>query len=108
MYLGGHAPCSQAVLLDTTAGLVIVASDDVYLYSLLKEGILPQIRTSEEKYRAALDRLLRLAVRERAIVIAMHDPVVWETYQRAGKDWLRALKRVSDEAVQGYARRRGL
>ena len=107
LYLGGHSVCSQAVLLDTAAGLVIVASDDVYLYSLLEENVLPQIRTSPEKYRAALDRLVRLAMTERGIIIAMHDPVVWETYERAGKDWLTALKVVSDRAVHGYARRRG-
>ena len=107
LYLGGHSMCSQAVLLDTAAGLVIVASDDVYLYSLLEENNLPEIRTAPEKYRAALDRLVRLAMTEHGTVIAMHDPLVWETYQRAGKDWLPALKLVSDRAVHGYARRRG-
>jgi len=107
LYLGGHSICSQAVLLDTAAGLVIVASDDVYLYALLEENTLPRIRTSETKYRAALDRLARLALDRNGIIIAMHDPQVWEAFQRAGKDWLQALKSVSDRAVHGYARRRG-
>jgi glyoxylase-like metal-dependent hydrolase (beta-lactamase superfamily II) len=104
--LGGHSICSQAVLLDTAAGLVIIASDEVYLYRLLEEDILPQIRTSEEQYRAALDRLVRLALAERGIVIASHDPMVWETYQRAGSAWLQAIKPVSDRVVQSYAQRR--
>jgi len=107
LYLGGHAPCSQAVLLDTGAGLAIIASDDVYLYSLLEENILPRIRTSRQHMEAALDRLAMLAIREDGILVAMHDPMVWKTFEEAGDRWLEALKPISDRAVRGYARHRG-
>jgi glyoxylase-like metal-dependent hydrolase (beta-lactamase superfamily II) len=107
LYLGGHSVCSQAVLLDTADGLVILASDDIYLYRLLEGDILPRIRTSETAYRAALDRLARLALDRDAIIVAMHDPVVWEKWQQGGRNWLRELKPVSDRAVRRYARARG-
>lgn len=107
LYLGGHSVCSQAVLLETAAGLVIVASDDVYLYALLEQNILPQIRTSEPQYRAALDRLARLALDRSAILIAMHDPLVWETWQLSRENWLQSLKPISDRAVRSYAQKRG-
>ncbi len=102
MYLGGHSICSQAVLVNTADGLVILASDDVYLYRLLADNVLPRIHTSEAGYRAAVGRLVQLAVQENAIIIPLHDPVVWETYQRAGAGWLRKLREISDQAVQGY------
>jgi hypothetical protein len=94
-------------LVDTEDGLAIVASDEVYLYRLLEESITAQIRTSEGKYRLGLDRLARLALSEKGVIVAMHDPVVWETYRRAGRHWLRALKPISDRAVEGYIRARG-
>ena len=102
MYLGGHSICSQAVLVSTADGLVILASDDVYLYRLLADNVLPRIHTSEPNYRAAIDRIVQLAVKEKAIIIPMHDPIVWETCKTAGTDWLRKLREISDGAVQKY------
>jgi glyoxylase-like metal-dependent hydrolase (beta-lactamase superfamily II) len=106
MYLGGHSVCSQAVIVDTTDGPAILASDEVYLYELLEDDLLPQIRTSEAKYRSAVDRLVNLAVKEKGIIIPLHDPIVWETYKRAGTNWLKELKKVSDRAIEKYLKAR--
>lgn len=100
LYLGGHAACSQAVIIRTVFGPAIIASDEVYLYRLLEEGIVPQVRTSKSRYVAAIDRLVSLAKRENGIIIPLHDPLVWKTYQRAGADWLKALKPISDRAIK--------
>ena len=105
MYLGGHAVCSQAVVVDTAFGTVIIASDEVYLYQLLTDGIVPQIRTSESNYRTAIQRLISLAKREDGILIPLHDPIVWTTHERARANWLKELKPFSDEAIGQYKRR---
>jgi len=106
LYLGGHSVCSQAVVVDTAKGPVIIASDEIYLYQLLEDGIIPQIRTSEAAYRAAVDRLVKMAQRDDAIIIPLHDPVVWETYSRQKGRWLDELKKVSDRAIREYLSRR--
>ncbi|MBN2477524.1 MAG: hypothetical protein JXB62_23155 [Pirellulales bacterium] len=54
---------------------------------------------------AAVERLVDLAVRQRAILISSHDPIVWKTYQKAGPDWLRRLREISDRAVKRYRSR---
>lgn len=102
VYLGGHSVCSQAVVVDTAQGPAIIASDEVYLYQLLEDRIVPQIRTSESAYRAAIERLVTMARRDDAILIPLHDPIVWETYSRAGANWLKELKAVSDRAIGQY------
>jgi glyoxylase-like metal-dependent hydrolase (beta-lactamase superfamily II) len=106
VYLGGHSVCSQAVIVQTSGGPAILASDEVYLYQLLAANVLPALRTSEAKYRQALDRLVNLAVQESGIIIPMHDPIVWDTYQRTGAAWLGELKQISDQAVQDYLKKR--
>jgi glyoxylase-like metal-dependent hydrolase (beta-lactamase superfamily II) len=106
MYLGGHSVCSQAVIVETADGLAILASDDVYLYELLAGDVLPRIRTSEAKYRRAVDRLVDLAVNEKGIIVPLHDPIVWATYNKAGPNWLKELKKVSDRAIEGYLKAR--
>jgi arylsulfatase A len=105
LYLGGHSVRSQAVVLDTAGGLVILASDDIYLYRLLEEGVMPQIRTSKEKYREAVRRMVNLAVQEKGIIVPMHDPIVWDAYCKEGTHWLRALREHSDRAVRAYLKR---
>jgi glyoxylase-like metal-dependent hydrolase (beta-lactamase superfamily II) len=105
-YLGGHSVCSQAVVVDTADGLAILASDEVYLYQLLEHDVLPRIRTSEAKYRAALARLVDLAVNQKAIILPLHDQIVWTTYKQAGPNWLKELRKVSDRAIAGYLKAR--
>lgn len=77
-------------------------SDDVYLYRLVADNVLPRIHTSEPNYRAAIDRIVQLAVKGKAIIIPMHDPIVWEIDKTAGADRLRKLREISDGAVQKY------
>lgn len=107
MYLGGHSVCSQAVIVETADGPAIIASDEVYLYELLEKAVPPRIRTSPEKHRAAVDRLVDVARERRGILVPLHDPLVRQAHEEAGKDWLRWLRPVSDRAVEGYLRNRG-
>jgi glyoxylase-like metal-dependent hydrolase (beta-lactamase superfamily II) len=102
VYLGGHSECSQAVVVETTFGPAIIASDDIYLYELLEKNITPQIRTSPERWRAAVERLVRLAEQRSGILIPLHDPAVWEAYQRSPESWLKELRERSDRAIRRY------
>lgn len=104
VYLGGHSVCSQAVVVETSQGTAIIASDEVYLYQLLEDRTLPQIRTSATKYRTAIDRLVEIAQREHAILVPLHDPIVWKTYRQSPDNWLKQLKTVSDNAIKQYIR----
>jgi len=106
VYLGGHSPCSQAVVIETAEGPAIITSDEIYLFQLLEENILPAIRTSEKNYRAAIQRLVKLARDEKGILIPLHDPIVWETYQKHGDRWLAAMRKHSDRAIAAYERTR--
>jgi len=106
MRLGGHSVCSQAAIVSTRQGLVIIASDDVYHYDLLAKDILPHVRTSRRQYREALDRLVDLAVEKDAVIVPMHDPIVWTAHKKAGDRWIDALRPHSRRAVRGYVEAR--
>lgn len=104
LYLGGHSPCSQAVVVETAQGTAIITSDDVYHYSLLERNVLPAIYTSPGKFYRAVERLVRLAERTDGILVPIHDPEVWKAYEERGEEWLDALRPLSDRAVKGYRR----
>jgi glyoxylase-like metal-dependent hydrolase (beta-lactamase superfamily II) len=76
IHLGGHSPCSQAVLVDTPEGRVLLTSDEVYRYDLLERGLMARLHTSPERLVAATDLLVELATRENAILVPSHDPAV--------------------------------
>lgn len=105
IYLGGHSPCSQAVLIRTAEGPAILTSDEVYLYRLLEENVLPRIYTSVERYREAVRKLVERAERERAVLVPSHDPEVWRAFETSGEKWLSALRLLSDRAIRGYIAR---
>ncbi len=106
LYLGGHSPCSQAVVVETAQGPAILTSDEVYHYRLLEEGFLARLHTSPEKLISATDRLAALALSRKGILIPVHDPEVWNAFQKAGDRWLSLLKPLSERAVKGYQEHR--
>ncbi len=105
LYLGGHSICSQAVVVDTDRGPVIISSDDIYLYRLLENAVLPEIRTTPENLRSAVRRIVDLARRDRGIIVPLHDPIVWRTYARDPAGWPESLREHSDRAIAGYLAR---
>jgi glyoxylase-like metal-dependent hydrolase (beta-lactamase superfamily II) len=102
LYLGGHSICSQAVIVETAEGPVIITSDDIYHYSLLEKNVLPRIHTSPPKYEAAVERLVKLAKERGGILLPVHDPEIWKAYEEHGDGWLGALRVLSDAAIRGY------
>jgi len=117
-WLGGHSPCSQAILVETEDGTAILAGDVAYHYEYLEKGIVARLRTTDKEWIAACDRMVELVgqvgnlsqsqadSRPHGILLPVHDPIIGETYKKKGEDWLAALKPLSDRAVAGWTSHR--
>ena len=99
-YLGGHAECSQGIRLQTDAGPVVIASDEIYLYSLFEKGILARLHTTPQRLLDASQRLAGLA--KDNILVPCHDPVMAELYLQIGDAWLNRVRPISDRAANGF------
>jgi glyoxylase-like metal-dependent hydrolase (beta-lactamase superfamily II) len=84
VYTGGrHTFASQYVGVNTKAGRVVIASDNLYLYENLDKHV-PITQTFDAKSNlAAQDRMKRLATSPRLIVPG-HDPEVFVRFPKPG------------------------
>jgi glyoxylase-like metal-dependent hydrolase (beta-lactamase superfamily II) len=82
VYTGGrHTFASQYVGVNTTAGRVVIASDNLYLYENLDKH-LPIAQTFDAKSNlAAQDRMKKLAASPR-LIIPGHDPEVFVRFSK--------------------------
>jgi glyoxylase-like metal-dependent hydrolase (beta-lactamase superfamily II) len=81
---GRHTFASQYVGVNTKAGQVVIASDNVYLYENLDKHV-PIAQTFDAKANlAAQDRMKRLAASPR-LIIPGHDPQVFVRFPEAGE-----------------------
>lgn len=101
-YLGGHSPCSQAILVDTNEGVAIIAGDVAYHYEYLENGIVARLRTTDKEWIAATDRMVALAEETSGTLLPVHDPLIGEAFKKHGNGWLASLKPLSDRAVAGW------
>lgn len=105
VFLGGHAPCSQAIVVQTEAGPAVITSDDIYRYDLLAQAILARIHITPEALLAATERMVRLVETEDGLLLPVHDDTVWNLYQEHGARWLFAARDLTREAVAAYRAR---
>ena len=79
-YIGGkHTYASQFVTVNTAAGTVVLASDNMYLYENLdKHAAIGQTLDAESNLRAQ-DRMKQLAAAPK-LIIPGHDPAVFERF----------------------------
>jgi glyoxylase-like metal-dependent hydrolase (beta-lactamase superfamily II) len=84
VYTGGrHTFASQYVGVNTTAGCVVIASDNLYLYENLDKHV-PIAQTLDAKSNlAAQDRMRQLAASPR-LIIPGHDPEVFVRFPQPG------------------------
>jgi len=84
-YIGGkHTFQSQFVGVNTKAGTVVLASDNMYLYeNLEKHAPIAQTLDADSNLRAQ-DRMKQLAARPRLIVPG-HDPAQFERFPKVGE-----------------------
>ena len=84
VYTGGrHTYASQYVGVRTSAGTVVVASDNCYLYENLERHVAIAQTLDEASNLAAQERMRRLASDERLIVPG-HDPAVFVRFPTPG------------------------
>jgi glyoxylase-like metal-dependent hydrolase (beta-lactamase superfamily II) len=83
-YTGGkHTVGSQYVGVNTRAGVMVIASDNLYLYENLDKHV-PIAQTVDAKSNlAAQDRMKQLASNPR-LIIPSHDPEVFARFPKAG------------------------
>ena len=84
VYTGGrHTFASQYVGVNTKAGRVVIASDNLYLYENLDKHV-PIAQTFDAKSNlAAQDRMKQLATSPR-LIIPGHDPEVFVRFPKPG------------------------
>lgn len=76
LWIGGHTPCSQAVIVYTSLGDVALAGDTVSLFANFEKDIPVGVAHDYEQCRTAMRRL-----REEAnLVIPSHDPEVMSRF----------------------------
>lgn len=101
VYLGGHSYCSQAIRIRTEDGLVIIASDEIYHYSLFEQGVLARLNTTPEQLLKADERLADWGL-DGAVLVPCHDPVLFELYRETGEAWLDRVAPISRKAAKGF------
>jgi glyoxylase-like metal-dependent hydrolase (beta-lactamase superfamily II) len=84
VYTGGrHTFASQYVGVNTKAGYVVIASDNLYLYENLDQHVAIAQTLDAKSNLAAQDRMKRLATSPRLIVPG-HDPEVFIRFPKPG------------------------
>ena len=84
VYTGGkHTVASQHLGVRTRGGVVILASDNAYLYQNLERHVAIAQALDASSNLAALERILTLASAPR-LVIPGHDPAVFERFPKPG------------------------
>ncbi len=79
-YLGGrHTYASQYVGVSTAAGIVVLASDNVYLYENLEKHVPIAATLDPASNLAAQDRMKQLAANPK-LIIPGHDPAVMTNF----------------------------
>lgn len=102
LYLGGHAPCSQAVIVDTAYGPVMITSDEVYHYDLLAAGVLARIFVTPQALLDATERIVRWAEEYDGILLPVHDPQIHELTVRFGDAWPEQARVLTQDAIAGF------
>lgn len=84
VYLGGkHTFASQYAAVDTRRGVVVLASDNAYLYENLEQHLAIAQTLDPVSNLAAQLRMLHMAASP-ALVVPGHDPAVFERFPQPG------------------------
>jgi glyoxylase-like metal-dependent hydrolase (beta-lactamase superfamily II) len=83
-YTGGkHTYQSQYIGVKTASGVVVLASDNVYLYENLQKHVAIAATLDAESNVRAQDRMKQIAGSEK-LIIPGHDPAVMKNFTEAG------------------------
>ena len=88
-YTGGkHTFASQFAAVNTAKGVVVLASDNVYLYENLEKHVPIAATLDAASNLKAQDRMRRLAARE-DLIVPGHDPALFERFHGPSKGVVR-------------------
>lgn len=104
IYLGGHAICSQGIRVETKDGVVIIGSDDFYQYNLMESGTIARLFTTRDRLIETNGMLADWAITG-AIIVPVHDPVVFDLYKKYGDEWLKQAAVLGGKAARGFRER---
>jgi glyoxylase-like metal-dependent hydrolase (beta-lactamase superfamily II) len=89
VYIGGkHTYQSQFASVNTAAGTVVLASDNMYLYENLDKHLPISQTLDAPSNLATQDRMTKIASSPR-LIIPGHDPAVYQRFPSAGKGVVR-------------------
>jgi glyoxylase-like metal-dependent hydrolase (beta-lactamase superfamily II) len=89
VYTGGkHTFESQYVGVNTRAGMMVIASDNMYLYENLDKHVPIAATLDARANLAAQDRMRQIAAKP-ALIIPGHDPDVFSRFPKAGEGVVR-------------------
>jgi glyoxylase-like metal-dependent hydrolase (beta-lactamase superfamily II) len=81
--VGGHSPGQQVLVVESSEGPVVLASDALHYYEELERGRLFGIVVDAEEMRAGYELLARLTADPGARLVAGHDPAVLQRFPTA-------------------------
>ena len=82
VYTGGrHTFASQYVTVNGHSGVIVLASDNVYLYENLDKHV-PIAQTLDEKSNLAAQDKMKTLVRDTRLIVPGHDPAVMTRFPR--------------------------
>ena len=86
VYIGGrHTFQSQYVSVETAKGIVVLASDNMYLYENLDKHV-PIAQTFDEKSNLAAQDKMRTLVKDLRFIVPGHDPEVMSRFPRVSEN----------------------
>ena len=89
VYTGGrHTYASQYVSVETKNGIVVLASDNVYLYENLEKHA-PIAQTFDAKSNLAAQDRMKSIVRDVRLIVPGHDPAVLTRFPRVSEGVVR-------------------
>ncbi|HTI63450.1 MAG TPA: hypothetical protein VL524_08060, partial [Gemmatimonadaceae bacterium] len=80
---GKHTFASQYASVKTTAGTVVIASDNVYLYENLERRV-PIAQTLDTASNLSAQRRMLALASDRRLIVPGHDPAVFVRFPRPG------------------------
>lgn len=98
--IGGHSAGIQAVRVWTKRGWVVLASDAVHFYALIRKGLLFPTLHRADMLLAGYDTIWRLAGNDIDRIIPGHDPLVMEIYPAPSPELQGAVVRLDVAPVR--------
>lgn len=97
--VGGHSPGQCIVMVNTTDGPVLVASDATHFYEQIERDMPFHVVTDLRAMYAGFDRMKDIVHQYDAILLPGHDPAVFDRHRRCAGPLARVAASIGGAAV---------